>query len=596
MKPSLRILCALAALTAGAAGSASAQTAPAQSATVTFASGNATIVSAQGERRPATNGLALSSGDTVETGKGRVQLRMVDGALMSLQPETTLRLDEYHLATNGGTDEKGYMSLVKGGLRTVSGFIGKARPDNYRLQTPAGLIGIRGTEYTAVLREGLTVGVIGGRVAVCNDTGCQDVARGQSAFTAAMSARPVISKLVASVVPGGATVEAPAVAAAETASTAPTPAVRTSGEEVRGYLQTLLVPTAVDPEVPASEQGDAPAAHAPAPQKPPLGSFSPPPVVTAQAPSPSPAPAPGSAPGAPPPAPAPGAPAPAPAPGAPSPAPTPGAPAPAPTPGVPPPDAAPAPAPGAPAPLPPPPPAPIVERPLSPSQGTVVVVSTNDKGDTQGGAVLGYRQYAGSALVGLTEKADDKGKQFLEKPALAEAHSDGSIAWGRWTDGKGDSPGVAKGELTSVHYFTFAGTPTLPVLKSFSSFVSTATTVTAAKGQLVGIGGENAASGTLQVTFASVAGGFATYNLSVPVSGQTFSLAGTAQQTGTYGFAGPALITSTGSGCASLCAGALGGGNAVRGMVGGTGSSRAGLVYGFNSNLGTVSGAMVFKP
>ena len=224
------------------------------------------------------------------------------------------------------------------------------------------------------------------------------------------------------------------------------------------------------------------------------------------------------------------------------------------------------------------------------------MVSTNDKGETQGGAVLGYRQYTGSALVGLTEKADDKGKQFLEKPTLAEAHSDGSIAWGRWTDGKGDSPGVAKGELTSVHYFTFAGTPTLPVLKSFTSFGSTATTVTAAKGQLVGIGGENAASGTLQVTFASVVGGFASYNLSVPVSGQTFSLTGTALQTGTYGFAGPALITSTGSGCASLCTGALGGGNAVRGMVGGTGSSRAGLVYGFNSNLGTVSGAMVFKP
>ena len=135
MNTSLRILCALASLSAGYAG---AQTAPAQAATVTFVSGNATIVSAQGERRAATNGLVLASGDTVETGKGRMQLRMVDGALMSLQPETTLRLDEYHLATNGGTDEKGYMSLVKGGLRTVSGIIGKARPDNYKLSNAGG--------------------------------------------------------------------------------------------------------------------------------------------------------------------------------------------------------------------------------------------------------------------------------------------------------------------------------------------------------------------------------------------------------------------------------------------------------------------------
>ncbi|MDB5848312.1 MAG: hypothetical protein JWP29_2064, partial [Rhodoferax sp.] len=114
--------------------------------------------------------------------------------------------------------------------------------------------------------------------------------------------------------------------------------------------------------------------------------------------------------------------------------------------------------------------------------------------------------------------------------------------------------------------------------------------------QLVSTGIENAAAGTLQVTFPTIAAGVATFQLTVPVSGQTFSLNGTALQTNIYGFAGPALITSTGSGCASLCTGALDAGNAVRGMVGGTGSSRAGLVYGFNSGLGTVSGAMVFKP
>ena len=233
---------------------------------------------------------------------------------------------------------------------------------------------------------------------------------------------------------------------------------------------------------------------------------------------------------------------------------------------------------------------------MSPTRGNVVVLSTNNVGDTKDGVVLGYRQYAGSALVGLTDKADDKGKQFLERPKLAESHADGSIAWGRWTDGKGDAEGVAKGELSSLHYFTFDGTPTLPVLKSFSSFGSTATTVTAARGQVVAVSAENAASGTLQVTFPGANGGFASYNLSVPVSDQTFSLAGTARQTGTYGFTGPAQITSTGNGCARGCAGALGGGDAVRGMVGGPGSSRAGLVYGFNSGLGTVSGAMVFKP
>lgn len=535
------------------------QAPPGLSATVTFVSGDATILSAQGARRPALNGQALSSGDTVETGKGRVQLRMVDGGLMSLQQDTTLRLDDYHLAKDGGTDEKGYMSLVKGGLRTVSGFIGKARPDNYRLQTPVGMIGIRGTEYTATLREGLTVAVVGGRVAVCNATGCQDVSRGESAFTAAASARPVVSKLVTTVVPaatvGAATATATTTAAVETnAANTPTPVLRTSGEDVRSYLQTLLVATAVDPDVTTTGEGN-PAGPSTTAQA--AGTFSPPPATARPAPSPSP---------------------------------TPGVDVGTSAPGL-------VPLPGTPAPGEPPSPGatPTVEHPLSPSQGNVVMVSTNKKGDTAGSATLGYRTYADAALTELRDK-DDSGKKYLEKPSLAETHSDGIVAWGRWTDGKRNIDDNAKGDVNALHYFTFAGSPTLPILKSFSAFGSTATTVISSTGVLGAVGAENAAGGSLQVTFPSIAGGYATYNLTVPIAGQTFSLAGTALQTGTYGFAGPALINSTGNGCTNGCAGALGAGNAVRGMVGGTGSSRAGLVYGFTSNMGQVTGAMVFKP
>ncbi|APW37979.1 hypothetical protein RD110_12895 [Rhodoferax koreense] len=567
-------LTALGALVALCAGGAAAQTQPVPSATVTFVSGEAVIVSASGERRAAMRGQSLSSGDTIETGKGRMQLHMVDGGMMSLQPDTTLRLDDYHLPKAGGSDEKAYMSLLKGGLRTVSGLIGKARPDNYRLQTPSGMIGIRGTEYTAVLREGLTVGVIGGRVAVCNDTGCRDVSRGESAFTAAMSARPVISKLVSTLVPATAqdspADQATAVAAAAGAaapSAMPPASARTSGEEVRGYLQALLTPRTMDPAAPTT--GDE-ATQTTQTQTTAPGSFAPPVATPApiSAPAPAPAPITGTSP-------------------APSPAidPVTGAPAPAPSPV---PVSVPGPAPS---------PAPIVEQALSSGSGNVVIVSTNKEGVTQGEAVAGYRQFSGSGLTEARER-DGSGKKLLEKPILAEAHSDGSIAWGRWTDGKRntDGGGDANGDLRAMHYFTFSGTPMLPVLRSFTSFGSTATTVMSASGQLSALGAENAAGGSLQVTFPSIAGGFATYQLSVPVAGQTFSLTGTALQTGTYGFAGPALIGSTGTACNSGCAGALGGNNAVRGMVGGAGSSRAGLVYGFTSGLGQISGAMVFKP
>lgn len=242
------------------------------------------------------------------------------------------------------------------------------------------------------------------------------------------------------------------------------------------------------------------------------------------------------------------------------------------------------------------PPPTSTEKPFASSSGTVVVVSQAEDKAPTASATSGYRQFSGAALTGLREK-DDSGKRLLEKGEAAEAHADGLIAWGRWTGGKNkikDNSG--SGDVQALHYFTFAGTPTLPVLKSFTSFGATATTVTSAKGELLSKGAENAASGTLRVTFPGPLGGFSTYALSVPVAGQTFSVAGSALQSNTYGFAGTASISSDGSGCSAGCRGVLANGNTVQGMVGGTGSGRAGLVYGFSSSLGNVTGAMVFKP
>ncbi len=239
--------------------------------------------------------------------------------------------------------------------------------------------------------------------------------------------------------------------------------------------------------------------------------------------------------------------------------------------------------------------------------GTVMAVSNDRDGATQALTIVGHRTFTGTTLKEVRER-EGSGKKLLHDGKATQTHSDGNIAWGRWTDGKhnigpnddddddDDDDGNGKGRTRALHYFTFAGTPTLPVVKTFNSFGSTATTVTSSRGQSLATGAENAAAGSLRVTFPGTSGGFATFALTVPVSNQTFSLTGTAQQTGTFGFAGAASITSTGTGCASRCAGALGNGAAVRGLVGGAASSRAGLLYGFTSNLGVVTGAMVFKP
>ncbi|MDP9043384.1 MAG: FecR family protein, partial [Pseudomonadota bacterium] len=288
-------------------------------ATVMFASGDAHVLSATGQAREAKSGSAVESGESIETGKGRVQLRMVDGALMSLREGTLLRLDDYHLAGPAGDDERGYMSLVRGALRTISGSIGKPRVDHYRLDAPAGTIGIRGTEYTAAVDNGLKVGVVAGRVAVCNDAGCVDVPKGSSAYTPARGTRPVVSVRVSLVVtPANAGAQTRLVAAASSDAGANAQVAATlTGDRVTRYLNAALSAPVSGPTPPSASLGNsdelpplagsqpAPASTGPASQD-----ASPPPITIAPAPLPSvappaPAPAPSPAPG-PAPAPAPG--------------------------------------------------------------------------------------------------------------------------------------------------------------------------------------------------------------------------------------------------------------------------------------------------
>src|SRR5690606_6813371 len=67
----------------------------AQVARVQFANGQVNATAADGSVRALARGATLGEGDTVNTEQGRAQLRFADGALVSLQPRTTFRIDEF---------------------------------------------------------------------------------------------------------------------------------------------------------------------------------------------------------------------------------------------------------------------------------------------------------------------------------------------------------------------------------------------------------------------------------------------------------------------------------------------------------------------
>lgn len=189
-----------------------AQAAPA--GTVAFLQGDATIRAAQGALRPAAAGAVVESGDTVQTGRGRLQLHMADGAYISLQPETALRLDDYRVAS-ATEPEQGLMSLLRGGLRTITGAIGRANRQAYRLTTPTATVGIRGTEFLATADEGTRVRVAGGEIALCNGSGCVNVASGQSGFAPPGGAAPLLVSVAPSLPPEPAPANDPVYLAAE---------------------------------------------------------------------------------------------------------------------------------------------------------------------------------------------------------------------------------------------------------------------------------------------------------------------------------------------------------------------------------------------
>ena len=125
---------------------------------VEFALGAANVVGADGRTRPAARGAELDTGDVVRTNEGRVQVRMTDGAFISLQPNTEFGIKNYKFEGKADGSESALYSLVKGAMRTVTGLIGRVNRNRYQVATPTATVGIRGTGgLIQVLNDGSTL-------------------------------------------------------------------------------------------------------------------------------------------------------------------------------------------------------------------------------------------------------------------------------------------------------------------------------------------------------------------------------------------------------------------------------------------------------
>lgn len=114
-------------------------------AKVVYAFGQVEAHGSGGQARKLARGDAIVPGDTVVTRRGRAQLRFTDGGFAALQPGTEYRVDDYAFEGKADGSERSFLSLVRGSVRLVTGIIGRANKQNYRIRTSVATIGIRGT-------------------------------------------------------------------------------------------------------------------------------------------------------------------------------------------------------------------------------------------------------------------------------------------------------------------------------------------------------------------------------------------------------------------------------------------------------------------
>ena len=135
-------LCALALLIASAP--AFAQTPPSAVGRIKIASGSAFIVR-NGTQVAAQAGQPIFEADGLRTGAdGRLGVTLKDDTRVSLGPNSEMRVDRFVYAPAEG--RLGIvLNVVHGVMAYVSGRIAKLAPDSIRLETPAAVMGVRGT-------------------------------------------------------------------------------------------------------------------------------------------------------------------------------------------------------------------------------------------------------------------------------------------------------------------------------------------------------------------------------------------------------------------------------------------------------------------
>ena len=146
----LRSTALIAVALAVGAGTAIAQ--PSAAGRIDRLAGTAVILRA-GAQVPVKAGDTVLETDILRTGPdGRIGVTLKDDTRLSLGPASEVRLEKFLYSPSEGKIGLG-LRIVRGLVAYVSGRIAKIAPDAVRLETPAAIVGVRGTTLVIQAEE-----------------------------------------------------------------------------------------------------------------------------------------------------------------------------------------------------------------------------------------------------------------------------------------------------------------------------------------------------------------------------------------------------------------------------------------------------------
>ena len=176
---------------------------------ITHLSGTLSAKRADGSSKLLSVKSEVMEGDTLGTeSETYARIKFGEGGEVVMRPGTQLKIENYSYNAAKPESDNILMSMFKGGLRAVTGLVGKRNREKVSFQTETATIGIRGTHFGALLCQndcggvpttggqpppnGLHVDVTNGAITLSNGAGTVQINAGQFGFVVNASTAPAI--------------------------------------------------------------------------------------------------------------------------------------------------------------------------------------------------------------------------------------------------------------------------------------------------------------------------------------------------------------------------------------------------------------------